>query len=137
MRRAAFSMDGASLFYEAGIRHFGSRLGLLCVRSGAMANGVNRTVAVSGTYRDFLRGFRRTARRCTSGRRGRCGLQGAALRIWKVEKTEHGWGEPAVLPAPVNGPEGHGNWGLQLRGRHDLFASDRDPAGHCRFTGRP
>ena len=55
------------------------------------------------------------------------GMKAHVLRIWKVEKTKEGWGEPHPLPAPVNAPEDRWNWGASVTNDGTIyFASDRE-----------
>jgi hypothetical protein len=58
------------------------------------------------------------------------GMQTHVLRIWKVARTKDGWGEPEPLPAPINAPEDHWNWGASVTKDGTLyFTSDREQAG--------
>jgi hypothetical protein len=52
------------------------------------------------------------------------------FRIWKVERTANGWGEPTPLPAPINAPEDRWNWGASVTSDGTMyFTSDRDEPG--------
>jgi hypothetical protein len=52
------------------------------------------------------------------------------LRIWKVNRTGEGWGEPAPLPAPINSDD-RWNWGASVTADGTIyFTSDRDEPGH-------
>jgi len=58
------------------------------------------------------------------------GQKARVFGIWKVERTENGWGEPVALPAPINSGDGHWNWGASVtRDGTIYFASDRDQPG--------
>jgi Tol biopolymer transport system component len=58
------------------------------------------------------------------------GMKAHVLRIWKVKKTKEGWGVPEPLPAPINAPEDHWNWGASVTKDGTLyFTSDREQAG--------
>jgi hypothetical protein len=49
------------------------------------------------------------------------------LRIWSVERTADGWGEPRVLPEPINAPADR--WNIDASMTSDgtvYFASDRE-----------
>jgi hypothetical protein len=62
------------------------------------------------------------------------GMKAHVLRIWKVEKTKEGWGEPEALPPPINAPEDHWNWGASVTKDGTMyFASDREQAGRAKI----
>jgi len=132
-----FSADGSEFYFTTlNPATSGSRLGLLCVsqwREGKW--GTPEVLSFSGIYLDFLPRLSPDGKVMYFGStRPLPDSEVRALRIWKVERTERGWGEPAALPAPVNGPEGHGNWGASVtRDGTIYFGSDRDPAGHLQI----
>jgi D-alanyl-D-alanine carboxypeptidase len=66
------------------------------------------------------------------------GSRARLLRIWAVEREGAGWGEPKVLPPPIN-DEASSNWGASVAADGTLyFTSTRDPSGRLRiFRVRP
>jgi len=132
-----FSPDGRE-FYFAKFNPTTTfpRIGLLCV--SRWQNGKWTTPEVlpfSGKYLDF------PPRLSTDGKtmyftssRVPPGMKAHVLRIWKVEKTKEGWGEPEPLPAPINAPEDHWNWGASVTKDGTLyFTSDREEAGRAKI----
>jgi hypothetical protein len=126
-----FSPDGRE-FYFAKLNPTTTfpRIGLLCV--SYWLNGKWTTPEVlpfSGKNLDFpprLSPF--------ASSRVPPGMQAHVLRIWKVAKTKDGWGEPEPLPAPINAPEDHWNWGASVTKDGTLyFTSDREQAGRPRI----
>jgi len=49
--------------------------------------------------------------------------------LYVSESTGYGWGEPRVLPEPINGPTGDGYPSFSPDGRWFFFASERGPGG--------
>lgn len=49
--------------------------------------------------------------------------------LYVAERTEYGWGEPALLPEPINSSRNDGWPAFSPDGRHFFFASDRDQPG--------
>ena len=132
-----FSPDGRE-FYFAKFNPTTTfpRIGLLCV--SRWQNGKWTTPEVlpfSGKYLDF------PPRLSTDGKtmyftssRVPPGMKAHVLRIWKVERTKEGWGEPEPLPAPINAPEDHWNWGASVTKDGTLyFTSDREEAGRAKI----
>lgn len=132
-----FSPDGREFYFAK----FNStttfpRVGLLCVSH--WLNGKWTTPEVlpfSGKYLDFpprLSPDGQTMYFASS--RVPPGMKAHVLRIWKVEKTKEGWGEPEALPAPINAPEDHWNWGASVTKDGTMyFASDREQAGRAKI----
>lgn len=59
------------------------------------------------------------------------GLDEHVLRIWSVEKKAQGWGEPHVLPAPINEPVDRWNMDASVTSDGTIyFASDREEPFH-------
>jgi hypothetical protein len=132
-----FSVDGVEFYFtKLNPATAGSRLGLLCVsrwRAGQWSTP--EVLPFSGTYLDFLPRLSPDGRvMYFASTRPLSNAKARALRIWKVERTERGWGEPAALPAPINGPEGHGNWGASVTSDGTIyFGSDRDSSGRLQI----
>ena len=133
----AFSLDGTEFYFtKLNPATAGSRIGLLCVsrwREGKW--NTPEVLPFSGMYLDFL------PRVAPDGKvlyfassRPIPNSKVRTLRIWKVERTESGWGEPTPLPAAINGPGGRSNWGASAtRDGTIYFASDRDPSGRLQI----
>lgn len=127
-----FSPDGKE-FYFAKLNPTTTfpKIGLLCV-----SRWVNRkwttpeVLPFSGKYLDF------PSRLSPDGRtmyfaslRPASGSKAVLMRIWKVEKSGDTWGEPVLLPGPVN-TENSWNWGASVTEDGTLyFASDREQRG--------
>jgi hypothetical protein len=128
-----FSPDGNEFYFALlNPATTGSRIGLLCVshwRSGKWS--APEVLPFSGKYLDFLPRLSPDGAAMYFGSsRPTPDSKAHALRIWKVEKTERGWGEPAAMAAPINAPEGRWNWGASVtRDGTIYFASDRDQPG--------
>lgn len=96
----------------------------------------------SGTYLDFPPRFDPSGKRMlfASSRPLPDGVRGF-VRIWEVERTAAGWGEPRPLPAPVNAPGVGWNGDPSVTRDGTLyFSSDRDGSGsvhvyRSRFAG--
>ena len=128
-----FSPDGRE-FYFAKFNPTTTfpRIGLLCV--SRWQNGKWTTPEVlpfSGKYLDFPPRLSPDGQTMYfSSSRVPPGMKAHVLRIWKAERTKDGWGEPEPLPAPINAPEDHWNWGASVTKDGTLyFASDREQAG--------
>jgi len=108
---------GASLFYEAESGHFGLAAGVAMRsqwRDGKWGEPeLLPFQPVSGFFTAAFAGRQGDVLRVDAAA---AGLQGAGVADLEGGENRARGGEPAVLPAPVNGPEGHGNWGAQLRG---------------------
>jgi Tol biopolymer transport system component len=129
-----FSPDGKDFYFTLMAPYTTApRFAMICVSH--FENGHWRkpeTVSFSGRYMDFaprLSGdgkqlFFASIRPISNNKVPR-------FRIWVAEKSAEGWGEPAVLPAPVNRDDSQA-LDPSLSANGDLyFASDRgDPAGH-------
>jgi hypothetical protein len=128
-----FSPDGRE-FYFAKFNPTTTfpRIGLLCV--SRWQNGKWTTPEVlpfSGKYLDFPPRLSPDGQTMYfSSSRVPPGMKAHVLRIWKAERTKDGWGEPEPLPAPINAPEDHWNWGASVTKDGTLyFTSDRERAG--------
>ena len=105
------------------------RLGLICVsyfRNGKWTQP--EVVPFSGRYLDFPPKISPDGKTMYfSSSRPAPGKAGHALRIWSVPRTAAGWGEPALLPAPVNAPDDAWNWSPSVTRDGTLyFTSNRD-----------
>ena len=49
--------------------------------------------------------------------------------LYVIERTEYGWGEPRLLPEPINSTRNDGWPAFSPDGRHFFFASDREDRG--------
>jgi hypothetical protein len=132
-----FSVDGNEFYFaKLNPATTGSRIGLLCVshwREGKWSTP--EALPFSGKYLDFLPRLSPDGKVLYFGSsRPTPDSKAHGLRIWKVEKTEGGWGEPAPLPAPINAPDGRWNWGASVtRDGTIYFASNRDPSGRLQI----
>ena len=128
-----FSPDGTEFYFSRFVPYTTlPRLGLLCVsryRDGRW--GSPEALAFSGRYLDYpprfdIGGKRMlfaSSRPLPDGRRG-------AIRIWEVERTASGWGEPRPLPAPINLEGSSWNADPSLTADGTLyFSSDRSAPG--------
>ncbi len=131
-----FSSDGTEFYFTVlNPATAGSRIGLLCVSRWSSGKwGAPEVLAFSGKSLDFSPHLSPDGKTMYfASLRPLADSKVRAIRIWRVEKTEHGWGEPRALPAPVNPAEGGGNWGASVTRDGTLyFASDRD-SGHLQI----
>jgi hypothetical protein len=128
-----FSPDGGEFYFaKFNATTTFPRIGLMCVSH--WQNGKWTTPEVlpfSGRYLDFPPRLSPDGQTMYfSSSRVPPGMKAHVLRIWKVAKTRDGWGEPEPLPAPINAPEDHWNWGASVTKDGTLyFTSDREQAG--------
>jgi hypothetical protein len=128
-----FSPDGREFYFaKLNPTTMFPRIGLLCVshwREGKWTTP--EVLPFSGKYLDFPPRFSPDGQTMYfSSSRVPQGMKAHVLRIWKVERTKDGWGEPEPLPAPINAPEDHWNWGASATKDGTLyFTSDREEAG--------
>ena len=125
-----FSPDGTEFYFTVlNPATAGSRIGLLCVSRWLGDKwGTPRVLPFSGKSLDFLPRLSPDGQTMYfASLRPLVNSKVRSIRIWKVEKTDRGWGEPTALPAPVNPVAGGGNWGASVTRDGTLyFASDRD-----------
>jgi len=133
----AFSPDGNEFYFtKLNPTTTFPRISMLCVshwRGGKW--GVPEVLPFSGINLDF------PARLSPDGKtlyfsssRPVPGSDAHGFAIWKVAKTESGWGTPDALPEPVNLRDGHSSWGPSVTRDGTLyFASDRDPSGRSQI----
>jgi hypothetical protein len=129
----AFSPDGTE-FYFAQFAPYTTvpRLGLLCV--SRFSNGhwsAPEVLPFSGRYLDYPPKFDSSGKRLlfASSRPLPDGKRGA-IRIWEVEQTASGWGEPHPLPPPINQPGSSWNADPSVTSDGTLyFSSDREGKG--------
>lgn len=136
-----FSPDGAEFYFTVlNPATAGSRIGLLCVSRWLGDKwGAPQVLPFSGKSLDFLPHLSPDGKTMYfASLRPLTNSKVRAIRIWKVEKTDRGWGEPTALPAPVNPPNGGGNWGASVTRDGTLyFASDRGSGRLQIFRARP
>jgi len=128
-----FSADGKE-FYFSRLMPYTTlpRLGIMCVsyyRDGHWSTP--EVVPFSGKYLDYPPKFDSSGRRLlfASSRPAPDGTRGR-IRIWEVERTATGWGEPHLLPPPINAPDGF--WNADPSQSTDgtlYFSSDRGGPG--------
>ena len=129
----AFSPDGTEFYFSRLVPYTTfPRLGVMCVshyRDGHW--GAPEVLPFSGKYLDFppkfdpggTRMLFASSRPLPDGKRG-------SLRIWQVERTSTGWGEPQPLPPPVNPADS--SWNADPSVTRDgtlYFSSDRGGPG--------
>ncbi len=125
-----FSPDGTEFYFvKISPYTYFPRLGLICVsyfRNGKWTQP--EVVPFSGRYLDFPPKISPDGKTMYfSSSRPAPGKAGHALRIWSVPRTAAGWGEPALLPAPVNAPDDAWNWSPSVTRDGTLyFTSNRD-----------
>ena len=136
-----FSPDGSEFYFTVlNPATAGSRIGLLCVTHWLGTKwGAPEVLPFSGKSLDFLPHLSPDGKMMYfASLRSPANSKVRAVRIWKVEKTDRGWGEPVALPAPVNPADGGGNWGASVTRDGTLyFASDRDSGRLQIFRARP
>jgi hypothetical protein len=125
-----FSPDGTEFYFTVlNPATAGSRIGLLCVAQWIGDKwSAPQVLPFSGKSLDFSPHLSPDGKTMYfASLRPVANSKVRAIRVWKVQKTDRGWGEPTVLPAPVNPAEGGGNWGASVTRDGTLyFASDRD-----------
>ena len=140
----SFSPDGTEYYFtEFNPYTTAARWGLLCVarfRDGRWS--APESLPFSGRNLDFSPRLSPdgTTLFFTSSRPAP-GKTAHVLRIWSASRTADGWGEPRVLPAPVNAPDEESNYSASVaRDGTIYFASTRDGSGRphiyrARFAG--
>jgi WD40-like Beta Propeller Repeat len=125
----AFSPDGNEFYFTRLIPYTTfPRLGVMCVsyyRDGRWSTP--QVLPFSGKYLDYPPKFDPTGERMlfASSRPLPDGTRGS-IRIWKVERSAAGWGEPRPLPPPINAPGSSWNADPALANDGTLyFSSDR------------
>ena len=127
----SFSPDGAEVFFaKANLTTTFPRLGILCVsrfRNGRWSEPEVLPFS-GGQYLDLSPRLSPDGKTLFfSSTRIVTGVSSRALRIWSVQRTAAGWGEPQVLSAPVNTPDNNWNWAPSVaRDGTMYFASTRD-----------
>jgi WD40-like Beta Propeller Repeat len=124
-----FSPDGTE-FYFVKLNPYTTfpRLGLICVsRYSAGHWGQPEALPFSGKFMDFAPKVSPDGRTMYfSSSRPAPGTASRVLRVWSVERASSGWGEPHVLPSPVNADDSW-NWAPSVTSDGTLyFASNRD-----------
>jgi hypothetical protein len=126
----AFSPDGTEFYFTRLVPYTTSpRYGLMCVsRYSSGRWSAPEALPFSGQYLDFPPKFDLSGKRMlfASSRPLPDGTSGG-IRIWEVERTASGWGEPRPLPAPINIPGSPWNADPSLTADGTLyFSSDRE-----------
>ena len=125
-----FSPDGTEFYFSRLVPYTTlPRLGLMCVsyyRDGHWTTP--QALPFSGKNLDYPPKFDSTGKKLlfASSRPLPDGTRGG-IRIWEVERTASGWGEPHPLPAPVNAAGSY--WNADPSESQDgtlYFSSDRD-----------
>ena len=140
----SFSPDGTEYFFaKVNLTTTFPRIGILCVsrsRNGRWS-GPEVLPFSGGEYLDLSpRMSPDGATLFFSSSRPAPVSSSRRLRVWSVQRTAAGWGEPQPLPAPINTLDRNWNWGASVTRDGTLyFASTRD-AGHphifrSRFAG--
>ncbi|HEY7089596.1 MAG TPA: hypothetical protein VH518_15975 [Tepidisphaeraceae bacterium] len=129
----AFSPDGTEFYFSRLVQYTTlPRLGIMCVsrfRDGKWTTP--EALPFSGKYLDYPPRFSPDGKRLlfASSRPLPDGTRGR-IRIWEVERTGSGWGEPRPLPPPINAPEVF--WNIDPSETADgtlYFTSDRGEGG--------
>jgi WD40-like Beta Propeller Repeat len=130
----AFNADGTEFYFTRLVAYTTlPRLGILCVshfRDGRWTPA--EVLPFSGKYLDYPPRFDSTGTRLlfASSRPLPDGVRGH-IRIWEVDRTPTGWGQPRPLPAPVNAPDNIWNGDPAESSDGTLyFSSDRGSAGN-------
>jgi WD40 repeat protein len=125
----AFSPDGNEFYFSRLVSYTTfPRVSVMCVsyfRGGHWSTP--EILPFSGKYFDLPPRFDPSGKRMlfSSSRPLPDGVRGH-VRIWQVERTSSGWGEPQPLPPPVNAPDGY--WNAEPSESSDgtlYFTSDR------------
>jgi hypothetical protein len=106
----SFSPDGNDFYFTRLVPYTTyPRLGIMCVSHYADGHwGAPEVLPFSGKNLDFPPRFDSSGKRMlfASSRSLPDGTHGG-IRIWEVERTATGWGEPRPLPPPVNPAGSH------------------------------
>jgi Tol biopolymer transport system component len=125
-----FSPDGSEFYFVKVIQYTSfPRLGLICVsryRHGQWTEP--EVVSFSGRDLDFPPKVSPDGQTMYfSSSRPAPGKTARVLRIWAVDRIGDGWGEPRVLPAPINAPDNSWNWAPSVTRNGTLyFTSNRE-----------
>jgi len=129
----SFSPDGTEFYFSRLVPYTTlPRLGLMCVsyyRNGQWSTP--EALPFSGKYLDYPPKFDSTGKKLlfASSRPLPDGTRGG-VRIWEVERTASGWGDPHPLPTPVNASGSY--WNADPSESNDgtlYFSSDRGGQG--------
>jgi Tol biopolymer transport system component len=127
-----FSPDGMEYYFvKIGHYTYFPRLGLICVtrfRDGKWTQP--EVVPFSGRNLDFPPKISPDGTTMYfSSSRPAPGKTAHVLRIWAVERTDNGWGEPHVLPAPINAPDDAWNWAPSVTRDGTLYFTSNRGSG--------
>ncbi len=129
-----FSPDGTEVYFTKLVPYTTfPRYGVICV--SRYSNGTWSTpeiVSFSGEYLDWGAKLSPDGKTMLfTSSRPAPGNNEHVLRIWSVERTSTGWGDPRVLPEPINAPADR--WNIDASVTNDgtiYFASDREEPFH-------
>ena len=129
-----FSPDGTEVYFTKLVPYTTfPRYGVICV--SRYSNGAWSTpevVSFSGEYLDWGTKISPDGKTMLfTSSRPAPGHSEHVLRIWSVERTSKGWGDPRVLPEPINSPTDR--WNIDASVASDgtiYFASDREEPFH-------
>jgi len=131
---ATFSPDGTEVYFTKLVPYTTfPRYGVICVSRYSNAKwSTPEVVPFSGKYLDWGAKISPDGKTMffTSSRPAP-GHDEHVLRIWSVERTASGWGEPQVLPNPINAPADRWNIDASVSRYGTIyFASDREEPFH-------
>jgi hypothetical protein len=129
----SFNPDGTE-YYFSKVAQFTTfpRLAVICVSRYASGKWSEpQVVSFSGKSLDLTPRFSPDGKTMYfSSSRPAAGKAAHVLRIWSVERTAAGWGEPRDLPAPINASDTDWNWSASVTREGTMyFTSTRGGAG--------
>jgi hypothetical protein len=131
---ATFSPDGTDFYFTVTVPYTTfPHYGVICVSHFSGGKwGKPEVVSFSGKNFDIGPKLSPDGKKMFfASSRPAAGHSEHVLRIWSVEKTANGWGEPQPLPEPVNAPANR--WNIDPSVTRDgtlYFASDREEPFH-------
>jgi hypothetical protein len=129
----SFSPDGKEFYFTKLIQYTTfPKYGLICVSRFSAGKWTQpEVVPFSGSNLDLSPKLSPDGKTMFFGSsRPAPGKKARVLRIWSVERTATGWGEPKPLPAPINAPDDRWNWAPSVTRDGTLyFASTRGGNG--------
>jgi hypothetical protein len=128
-----FSADGREFYFSRLVPYTTlPRLGIMCVSYYRERRwGGAEVLPFSGKYLDYPPKFDSGGKRLLfASSRPLPDGTGGHIRIWEVERTSSGWGDPRPLPPPVNAPDSFWNADPSIDDDGTLyFSSDRGGGG--------
>ncbi|HTP43351.1 MAG TPA: hypothetical protein VMJ13_02245 [Candidatus Acidoferrum sp.] len=129
-----FSPDGTEMYFTKLVPYTTfPRYGVICVSRYSNGKwGTPEIVPFSGKYLDWGAKISPDGKTMLfTSSRPAPGRDEHVLRIWSVERTEEGWGEPQVLQEPINAPADRWNMDASVTSDGTIyFASDREEPFH-------